>query len=61
MIIPDDDKKENAETMGAITEALVENWLFASVITNNSKPEIKLALENILKNFLQKKINSLLK
>ena len=57
MIIPDDGEKENAETMGAITEALVENWLFSSIIANSDETEIETALENILKNFLQKKLS----
>ncbi len=61
MIIPDDGEKENAETMGAITEALVENWLLSSVIANSDETEIETALENILKNFLQKKLSLIFK
>ncbi|MDQ0204858.1 BglG family transcription antiterminator [Pectinatus haikarae] len=60
LVIPINGYQENAETMGAITEAMAENWLFSSTITNGTKNDILKALETILKSFLQKKINLLL-
>ncbi|WP_196593771.1 BglG family transcription antiterminator [Pectinatus sottacetonis] len=60
MIIPHHCTPELPETMGSITEALIENWLLSSTIANNNKTEIKYTLENILKNFLKEKINTLI-
>lgn len=60
MIIPTDGHRQDAETMGAITEALAENWLFSSTIANGTQNDILNALESIFKNFLHKKITTLL-